>query len=228
MVLVHEDADVVVVAKAPGIAVIPARGEAPGESLQKRLEAERGERLFVVHRIDRETSGLVAFARHAEAHRALSIAFEQREVDKEYVAFVAGVLPESGRVTVALVDARRGQSRPARPGEQGAREALTEYLRERAWRDVDDHVTRLCVRPRTGRHHQIRVHLRFLGAPILGDPVYGRAALALSKDIGVARLALHASRLVLPTHAGGRLELVAPLWPDLEDLQARLSATWSA
>ncbi|MCL4822360.1 MAG: RluA family pseudouridine synthase [Vicinamibacteria bacterium] len=226
MVPIHEDDDLIAVAKPPGVAVIPARGEEPGASLHKRLEAERGERLYVVHRIDRETSGVVVFARHAEAHRALSMAFERRQVEKEYVAFVAGEPPADGAVTVALVEARRGRARPVLPGEPGGRDARTEYVRERAWRDVTDHVARLRLRPRTGRHHQIRVHLRFLGVPILGDDVYGRAALPLARDLGVTRLALHAGRLAVPTASGAPLALCAPLWPDLADLNARLDAVW--
>jgi 23S rRNA-/tRNA-specific pseudouridylate synthase len=91
--LLFEDPDVIAVAKPAGLAVIPARGVDPGACLQHQLATVRGERLFVVHRIDRDTSGVVLFARNANAHRALCLAFEQRRVEKAYRAFVAGRLP---------------------------------------------------------------------------------------------------------------------------------------
>jgi len=87
--LLHEDAELIAVAKPAGIPVIPARGEPPEACLQHVVAAARGERLWVVHRIDRDTSGVVVFARTAEAHRMLNLAFEQREVEKRYRAYLA-------------------------------------------------------------------------------------------------------------------------------------------
>src|SRR5690606_11931946 len=87
--------------KPAGIAVVPARGEPFGDSLRARLEAARGERLWVVHRLDRETSGVVLFARTAEAHRTLSLAFEHREVTKQYRAWTCGA-PEPATGTIDL------------------------------------------------------------------------------------------------------------------------------
>ncbi len=133
--ILHQDAEVVAVVKPAGLPVVPARGESPGECLRHRLEAQLGEGLFVVHRIDRDASGLVLFARHARAHRALSMEFEARRATKRYLAFVAGHLqPEAGSIDVPLHDARRGKTRPARPGEPGARASLTEYRTLRAWK----------------------------------------------------------------------------------------------
>jgi len=86
-VLLAETADLIAVAKPPGVTVIPARGEPPEACLRAQLEASRGEPLWVVHRIDRDTSGVVVFARTADAHRALSMAFEKRRAEKRYLAF---------------------------------------------------------------------------------------------------------------------------------------------
>jgi len=173
----------------------------------------------------------VVFAGHADAHRALSLAFEHRQVVKTYVA-VAGGEPEkeNGAIHVALHAARRGKSRPARPGEPGRREATTEYAVQKSWRREDAVVSLLEVHPRTGRRHQIRVHLRSLGAPLLFDPLYGRGLLPPGLDgAPCRRLALHARRLELPAPSGdGRLTLEAPAAEDLEQLQRWLDAQWAS
>ena len=206
-------------AKPPGQAVIAARGEPASACLQKQVESHLHRRIWVVHRIDRDASGVVVFALNAEAHRELSLSFEHRHVVKTYMAFVSGrVEPPSGRIEVPLHAARRGKARPAVPGEPGALPSVTEYATRKTWsRPL---VSLLEVHPLTGRHHQIRVHLRSLGAPILFDPLYGRG---LMPD-GLAgapcvRLALHAREIDLPAPRGGRrLVLDAPLTADLAGL----------
>jgi tRNA pseudouridine32 synthase/23S rRNA pseudouridine746 synthase len=217
--VLYEDADLVAVAKPSGLPTIPARDEPPAACLHKQLEATRGERLWIVHRIDRDTSGVVVFARTAAAHRALSMAFEHRRVRKAYAAFAVsapGRLAERGRIDVALHPARKGKTRPALPGEAG-QAAVTDYAVERRWTRGGVEVALVEARPETGRHHQIRVHLRSLDAPILGDPLYGKHTLEgpLAKS-PCRRLALHARRLTLPAPAGERT-IEAP-WPD--DLRA--------
>ena len=175
-----------------------------------------GSRLWVVHRLDRETSGLVLFARDAEAHRALSLAFERREIGKRYLAFTAGEPPQAeGRVELALHAARRGKTRPARPGEAGAKPAATQYRSLSRWRFDGALVALVELEPETGRQHQLRVHLRALGAPILGDRLYGRSAVELAGS-PLARLALHAARLTLPGGPGrAARSFEAPLAADL-------------
>lgn len=217
----------VAVAKPAGVAVIPARGEQAGPCLRTRVEAALGAPVWVVHRLDRETSGVVVFARDADAHRALSLAFERREVGKTYLAFAADPgLPASGRIDLPLHPARRGKSRPAQPGEAGAQAAATAYRVQRRWRLGGTAVARLELAPETGRHHQIRVHLRALGAPILGDRLYGAGAPPLPPGAPCARLALHARRLVVPDPDGGApLALVAEPPPDLAALEAWLERT---
>jgi RluA family pseudouridine synthase len=223
--LLYEDDELLAVDKAPGEPVIPAREGPPEASLQKRLENERGERLFVVHRIDRLASGVVVFARHPQAHRRLSLAFEHRQVHKRYWAFVAGVLlPLKGQLDVPLHAARKGKMRPARPGERGQLGSATEYDTLRIWRFGGEKASLVEARPITGRHHQIRVHLRASEAPILFDPLYGRGHQPHGlEDAPARRLALHARRIELPAPFGGpRLVIEAPLAPDLVALSSWL------
>jgi 23S rRNA-/tRNA-specific pseudouridylate synthase len=164
--ILHDDAGVLAVDKPSGMTVIAAREEDDGECLRGRLETELGVRLWVVHRIDRDTSGVVVFARDAEVHRALCQAFERRLVAKRYLAFVVGA-PVAGRIDLALHAARKGKMRPAAPGESDAAEAVTELDVLASWQRADRVVTLIEARPLSGRQHQIRVHLRARDPPIL-------------------------------------------------------------
>lgn len=213
--VLYEDDELIAVDKPSGEPVIPAREGPPAASLQKRLEAERGERLFVVHRIDRLASGVVVFARHPQAHRRLSLAFEHREVKKRYLALVSDVLlPLKGHLDVPLHTARKGKMRPAR--------RATDYETLRIWRFGGEKASLVEVRPITGRHHQIRVHLRSAEAPILFDPLYGRGHEPHALEgAPCRRLALHARRIELPALVGGpRLVIEAPLPADIEALSS--------
>jgi len=228
--LLREDATLVAVDKPSGLPVIPARGEPADRCVRRQLEVDRGERLWVVHRLDREASGVLVLARSAEAHRALSVAFEQRAVEKTYLALVAGAPPaSSGRIEVALHAARRGKTRPAHPGEPGARAARTDYAVRHIWRRGAEAVSLVEARPLTGRQHQIRVHLRALGVPLLFDEVYGRGVVLEGSMLAPARrLALHAWRLVVPRGADAEpLRLEAPLAADLEALRTWLDG-WAS
>jgi tRNA pseudouridine32 synthase/23S rRNA pseudouridine746 synthase len=229
----YESETLVAVSKVPGEPVIAERGATPEACLRRRLERERGERLWVVHRIDRDASGLVVFAHDAETHRALSLAFEHRRARKTYVAYVrAPLVPARGTIDSALHAARRGKTRPARPGEPGSQKAVTDYVVVKTWRRGDAAVSRLEVRPHTGRHHQIRVHMRSADAPLLFDPLYGRRLQPPDlEEAPCQRLALHALRLTLPSPRGGKergLTLEAPLAQDLVDLEAWLDRTWAS
>lgn len=226
----YEDDVLVVVDKPAGVPVIPAPGWPLESCVQARAAAALGSRLWVVHRLDRETSGALAFARTAAAHRALSQAFERREVAKGYRALVAGVPPSPrGVIDLPLHGARKGKSRPAAGGEAGARTALTSYEVVRVWRQGAAAVALVDARPETGRHHQIRVHLRAIGTPVLADAVYGRGSRPLPEDRMCTRLALHASALDLPHPAAPRRVAVASPWPaDLGAVTAWLDAHWTA
>ena len=226
--LLYEDADLVVVDKPAGVPVIPAPGWPAEACVQARVAAQIGSRLWIVHRLDRDTSGALAFARTAAAHRALSIAFERRDVQKGYEALIAGVPePRHGAIDVPLHQARKGKARPAHPGEEGARHASTGYRVTRSWRAAGRAVALVALTPHTGRHHQIRVHLRAIGTPILADPVYGSGPAVLPDGVGPPRLALHATVLDLPHPAGGRRVGVEASWPeDLEAVRLWLDRHW--
>jgi RluA family pseudouridine synthase len=226
LALLHEDEDVVAVAKPAGEPVIAARGEPRSQCLQKRVESRLHRRLWVVHRIDRDASGVVLFALNADAHRELSLAFEHRQVVKAYAAFVAGALePPRGRIEVPLHAARKGKSRPALPGEPGAQPSATEYVTRTTWPVA----SLLEVHPLTGRHHQIRVHLRSVGAPILFDPLYGRGLVPEGlAGAPCSRLALHSRRIDVPApRGGGRLVVEAPLAEDLIALKEWLDGAFT-
>ncbi len=220
--VLHEDAAVLAVAKPPGWLVIPGRdlpGRAAEPSLREALTARHGP-LWVVHRLDRGTSGVLLFARTAEAHRALNLAFEAGQADKTYLALVAGLPPEAWTCEVALVPARKGRMKPAPPGDTRAKEARTRFRRLEAFPAAPGRPALALVeaRPETGRTHQIRVHLRAAGHPLCFDPDYGGTE-PLRDGAGrevLARTPLHAARLVVPHPAGGTLSVACPAPPDLE------------
>ena len=223
--VLHEDAALLAVAKPAGVTVIPSRNEPPESCLQHRLQTLRGERLWVVHRLDRDTSGVLLFARTAEAHRTLSIAFETREVAKSYLAWTRGApSPAEGVVEVPLHAGRKGRMRPADRGEPGALPSRSRYRVVARRETKGATIAEVEVFPETGRQHQIRVHMRAQGAPLVVDPLYGQdAALdagALAGDSpAIGRLTLHARTIEL-THPVGRsaLSIESPLPDDLAAL----------
>jgi len=226
--LLHEDAELLAVAKPPGRLVIP--GRSGGErSLREELEATHG-RLWVVHRLDRGTSGVLLFARTADAHRALNMAFEAGEPEKRYLAIVRGSPPADRRIDAALARGRKGRVRPAHPGEPGAKPAATRFRLLESWPapGLGGPFALVEAFPESGRTHQIRVHLVLLGTPLALDPDYGEEGPLLRKPGGTAwltRTPLHAERLnVMHPADGRRLELRAPIPEDLEAALAALRA----
>lgn len=184
LTILHEDAQWVAVNKPAGQIVIPGRGEADGLALNKELEARLGARVFVVHRLDRGASGIVLFAKTAQAHRHASMAFERREVHKLYRVAVLGVpAEEEGVIESPLREFGSG-----RIGVHPAGKPSTT-----AWRVMETFAgaSLLEVFPHTGRRHQIRAHLYSMGHPVLGDTLYGK-----ERPVGGApRLMLHALSL---------------------------------
>jgi tRNA pseudouridine32 synthase/23S rRNA pseudouridine746 synthase len=187
--VLHADDALVVIRKPAGLLAVPGRGDDKRDSAALRVQAMFAH-ARVVHRLDMATSGLMAFGRGAAAQRALSMAFEQRRVDKRYVAVVAGVIErDAGEIELPIT-----VDWPNRPLQHvdpvHGKPSLTRW-RVLA-RGADR--TRVELEPVTGRAHQLRVHLQALGHPILGDALYAPAAVqALA-----GRLLLHASRLTLP------------------------------
>jgi 23S rRNA-/tRNA-specific pseudouridylate synthase len=249
--LYHDDA-LVALAKPAGRIVVPGRGAAASErTLREDVAQELGRDVFVVHRLDRGTSGVLLFAITVEAHRALSVAFERHQVDKRYWGLCRGTLLGAGEVNRALVPIRGGKVRPARPGEAGGKASVT------AWRALErfggasgaesggaggggegsgaSAFTSVELRPRSGRLHQVRAHLSVLGYPLAVDPDYGgaerlrmvdldpRASGPAADEIVLDRVPLHAESLRFrhPTDAR-QIEIVAPLPPDLERIVAML------
>jgi tRNA pseudouridine32 synthase/23S rRNA pseudouridine746 synthase len=198
--LVHADPWLLAVHKPPGLLSQPGLGPELSDSVVTRLQ-RRWPTARLVHRLDRDTSGLLLLALDAASHRQLSLQFQQRRVGKVYLAEVHGRL-EAGRGRIEFPLARVG-TRPPRYGVVcGGKPSLT------LWRRLVRHPdrTRLLLLPRTGRSHQLRVHLAAIGHPILGDPLYGPE---LQGDHpGPGRLRLHALGLRLRhPHSGALLRL---------------------
>ncbi len=199
-VVLFEDQDLIVVDKPEGIASIPER-DASREHLIGMLSGGRQEQLFVVHRLDKEVSGLIIFARNAAAHKFLNDQFERRRVQKSYVALVHGqITGESGRIDAPL---RQFGSGRVGVDTSGGKPCVTEYTVTRRFNAV----TLLEVKPLTGRRHQIRAHLYSTGHPIVGDLRYGDRKLQST----YSRLMLHAHRLTLTVPSGEPLTVEAPV-----------------
>ncbi len=193
-VIVYEDAELLVVDKQAGLLSVPGKGEHLADCLLFRLQVVFPETLLV-HRLDRDTSGLMVFAKTPHAQRHLGLQFEKRMVKKTYVARVWGVPAEkSGTIDLPLIVDWPNRPRQKVCHETG-RSAVTEWRRLR----VDGDTARLRLYPRTGRSHQLRVHCLELGHPILGDPFY---ATGPARDF--PRLMLHAEELRIKHPEGGR------------------------
>lgn len=224
--ILFEGAGLLVVDKPAGMLVIPGRGEG-GPSLRELLEAKRGRKVFVVHRLDRDTSGVLVFALDAERHRALSMAFEAGQVHKRYLALVEGRVEAPQLIDAALAPARKSRMRVARPGEEG-KDSRTRV------RPVETFARASLVEaePLTGRTHQIRVHLLHVGHPLLFDHQYGRDTPLTEKDLGgageaavLSRTPLHAARIEWPALPGVEARTVeAPLPEDMARAAALLRA----
>ncbi|HEX7090086.1 MAG TPA: RluA family pseudouridine synthase [Longimicrobiales bacterium] len=226
--IIYQDSDLAVIDKPAGLVVHPAPGHATG-TLVHALLHHMGDlsgiggvlRPGIVHRLDRDTSGLMLVAKNDAAHRALSAALKRREVRRSYLAAAWGHLDEGER----LVEAPIGRARADRKRMAvvaGGRPARTRLRRLERWRAAD----LLRAELDTGRTHQIRVHLAYIGHPVVGDRVYGAGAergisgtdrpwaQALARR--VPRQFLHAAELAFPhPRSGERLEFRSPLPPDL-------------
>lgn len=184
LVLLHADESLLVVDKPPGLLAVPGRGEGGRDNLAARVQ-HRWTDAMVVHRLDMATSGLMLFARGAAMQRALSMAFARGAVAKRYVAVVEGIVDGDE----GLIDAPLAADWPQRPRQRV--DDLRGKPSTTRWRVIarEPDATRLLLQPLTGRTHQLRVHLQWLGHPIRGDALYAPAPLR------AGRLLLHATRL---------------------------------
>jgi tRNA pseudouridine32 synthase/23S rRNA pseudouridine746 synthase len=188
--VLHLDEFLLVTDKPAGLLSVPAGGEGRQDCLAARIEARWAD-ARIVHRLDAATSGLVLFARGAEMLRRMSLAFEQRVVGKQYVAVVHGhVVHDSGEIDLALAEDADNRPRQLVDRLRGRR-ALTRYRVLDRQGTGADAISRLELKPVTGRAHQLRVHLLSLGHPIVGDPLYA----APESATRFARMHLHATRI---------------------------------
>lgn len=191
--IVHADHELLVLAKPAGLLSVPGKGEHLADCLLARAQAAFPQALLV-HRLDRDTSGVIVFAMTPHAQRHLGLQFEKRYTKKTYVARVAGRLsPGRGTVDLPLIVDWPNRPRQMVDFENG-RAAVTDWQVVKA----SDDETRVRLFPQTGRSHQLRVHMLALGHPILGDPFYASGAAA-----DHPRLMLHAQTLKLRHPDGG-------------------------
>ncbi len=208
MRIVHCCDALLVIDKPSGLPAVPGRGPGLQDCVATRVQASFPDAL-VVHRLDMATSGLMLMARGAAAQRALGTAFAARELDKRYVALVAGRLPAGPGDGWREIDLPLAADWPARPRQQVDRENGKPSLTR--WRvlghDGQNGWTRVELRPLSGRTHQLRVHLFAIGHPIVGDTLYAPPAVQAQ----AARLLLHASAIALAHPATGeRMVFTSP------------------
>lgn len=210
--IVHEDACLVLVHKPHGLTVHPGSGQPDGtlanalvHHFQNLPEWIGSDRPGIVHRLDKDTSGIMVVAKTEAAQRTLSAAFADRKVHKTYLALVHGAPPRASGTIDAPI-ARDPQHRTRMTVRAGGRNAVTHYEVREA---LPQH-TLLALKPVTGRTHQLRVHLRHLGLPIVGDPFYGERRAPGERR--ATRLMLHAWRLRFPhpVHEG-EVSFTAPV-----------------
>jgi 23S rRNA pseudouridine955/2504/2580 synthase len=216
--LLHEDDKVFVLNKPAGLAV--QGGSGVTRNVDDMLEAWRnrkGEKPRLVHRLDRDTSGVLVVARTRLAAMKLAEAFRARETEKTYWALVKGVPPKrEDKISTWLIKEQTldgDRMRIAKHGEKGADHAISFY---RIVEQAAQALTWLEMQPYTGRTHQLRVHAAFLGCPIIGDPKYFEADTNWEFPGGIQnRLHLHARRIVIPHPDKGVIDVTAPMPPHM-------------
>jgi 23S rRNA pseudouridine1911/1915/1917 synthase len=230
LAVLFEDPHLIVIDKPAGLVVHPAPGN-PDRTLVNALIAHCGPSLSgiggvrrpgIVHRLDKDTSGILVAAKTDAAHQGLAALFAARDIERAYTAFVWGLpSPTQGTIEAAIGRDGRERTRMAVVADAAGRAAVTGY---KVLRGFGLLASELDCRLQTGRTHQIRVHLAHVGHPLIGDPVYGRRVPAEGRQIAFRRQALHA-RLLGFDHpvTGERLHFESELPADLLDLRANLT-----
>ena len=218
--IAYEDEHLLVVDKPAGMVVHPSAGHSGGTLVQALVDrgiagGDVPERPGIVHRLDRDTSGLLVVARSEEAYGRLQALVRQRALDRRYLALVRGTpRSRSGRIEAPIGRDRHDPLRRSLDTDT-PKDAITHFGVERL---LPGH-TLLAIRLETGRTHQIRVHLAAIGLPVVGDPVYG------VPDFELGRQFLHANRLSIPhPFGGGNVEAESPLPAELQAALARLAS----
>jgi 23S rRNA pseudouridine955/2504/2580 synthase/23S rRNA pseudouridine1911/1915/1917 synthase len=233
----YEDDDFIIVNKPSGVLAIPDRFDANKASMRGILQQETGGDIYVVHRIDRDTSGVMAFAKNDVAHKYLSGLFERHEVGKFYAGIVLGTpSPEAGRIEAPIIEhpVIKGKMATAHKGKA----SVTDYRVVESW---PMHAL-MQWQIHTGRTHQIRVHMASIGHALVCDPLYGDGKPFLLSSIKrkfkigkfteeerplLSRLALHAYRLTFATADGREISAEAPLPKDIGACVTQLRKTGS-
>jgi 23S rRNA pseudouridine1911/1915/1917 synthase len=221
--IIHEDDAIIVLNKPPGMVVHPAVGNPSGTLLHGLLfhdpKLQMLERGGIVHRLDKDTSGVMVVARTEATMQNLQNQFKARTTEKEYLAFVWGAPPKTGRIETLLGRHPVHRKKQAVLKEEG-REAVSNYEVVEQFGEV----ALMRVHIETGRTHQIRVHMAHIGHPVAGDRVYGRAR-KHKLPVNPERQLLHAAKLVVDHPVSGkRLSFEAPLFDDMQSLLRELRA----
>jgi len=216
--IIHEDKWLLIIDKPSGWTVL-----FPGQKqskLQRWLAEKRNllslPRTGIVHRLDKDTSGIMLVAKTKPVFEKLQEAFKERTVEKEYLALVKGKPPKTGTIKAPIGRFAGAKNKfVVRPG---GRKSVTRYQREKIYREGNEFFSYLRIWPETGRTHQIRVHLKYLGYPLAGDPLYGS-----DKHHFFPRLFLHARKITF-THPvfKRRISFVSRLAVELEQILAKL------
>ena len=223
--IIFEDRDVIVVNKDPGMIVHPVPRKQSGtlvNALLNHCSDLQGiggvVRPGIVHRLDKDTSGILVVAKNEMAHNSLTSQFKERLTSKEYIAIVKGRTPETGEIDIPI--ARHKTNRLKMTVDDEGKKSLTRYIVLCHFGDV---ASLILVKPRTGRTHQIRVHMKSTGHPLLGDHLYGKAN--EDRVYGVERQMLHALRLSFyHPRSGERVTFQAPLPEDIKAAIKNLSS----
>lgn len=217
--VLHRDDDVIVIDKPPGLAVQGGTNtERHLDAMLDALRFDAKERPRLVHRLDRDTSGVLVLARSAAAAAKLAAAFRDKATRKLYWAAVVGLpKPRRGRIDQPLAKLPGPAGERVAPDEEDGKRAVTYY---RTVSHAHDKLAWVALQPVTGRTHQLRAHCAAIGTPILGDGKYGAAAAHPAGVPNARKLHLHARALSLPHPAGGWLVVTAPL-------PAHMRETWA-
>ena len=227
LVIAYEDEHLIVIDKPAGMVVHPAAGNLDGTMVNALLHHCAGQlsgiggvaRPGIVHRIDKDTSGLIVAAKHDKAHEGLAKQFAAHSIDRRYIAIATGrPMPANGTIEAALGRSTTNRKKMAVVAEGRGKHAITHYRTIEPLKNA----TLVECRLETGRTHQVRVHMMHIGHPLVGDPVYGRAKKPLSEVLkarNFARQALHAAHLgFIHPVTGNRIALDSELPADMREL----------
>jgi len=231
--VIYEDPHLIVLNKPPGLVVHPAPGNYTGTLVNALLYhygslpspepgVQGNERAGIVHRLDKDTSGVMVVARTHEALRCLSLQFKNRVVKKKYIALVAGVIKKGSGTIEASLGRHVKERKKISVHTHSPREAVTSFVVKERYRNA----TLVEVEIKTGRTHQIRVHMVHIGHPVLGDRVYGGSKATKSEDGEITRQMLHAESLsLLHPETGHPMTFSTPPPQDMMDLIEKMRST---